>query len=37
VGAAGFGWLAELVGYRAAFLMAGVFLMGGALFFWRKR
>jgi MFS family permease len=37
LGALGFGWMAQLVGYRAGFLMAGLVLMSGALLFWRKR
>ena len=37
VGALGFGWLAQFVGYRAGFLIAGLILMSGALLFWRKR
>jgi MFS family permease len=37
LGALGFGWMAQLVGYRAGFLIAGLILMGGALLFWRKR
>jgi MFS family permease len=36
-GAIGFGWLAQLVGYRPGFVMAGLVLMVGALLFWRKR
>jgi len=37
VGALGFGWMAQLVGYRAGFLIAGSILMSGAFVFWRKR
>jgi MFS family permease len=37
VGAIGFGWLAQLVGYRPGFVVAGVTLAVGALLFWRKR
>jgi MFS family permease len=37
VGALGFGWLVELVGYRAGFVMAGLVLALGAGVFWRKR
>ncbi len=37
LGAAGFGWLAERVGYRAAFVAAALPLLGGAWLFWRKR
>ena len=36
LGAVGFGWLAELIGYEAAFLLAGLILMSGPLVFWRK-
>ncbi len=36
-GAIGFGWLAQLVGYRPAFVTAGLILVVGALVFWRKR
>jgi len=37
VGAVGFGWFAELVGYRPGFVILGLFLMIGAGMFWRKR
>lgn len=37
LGAFGFGWMAQFVGYRVGFLMAGLILMSGALLFWRKR
>lgn len=37
LGALGFGWMAQLVGYRAGFLIAGLILMSGAFVFWRKR
>jgi MFS family permease len=37
IGAFGFGWLAEGVGYRPGFLLAGLLLAGGAVVFWRKR
>jgi len=36
-GAVGFGWLAELVGYRAGFVILGLVLVVGAGVFWRKR
>jgi len=36
-GALGFGWMAQVVGYRVGFLIAGLILMSGALFFARKR
>ncbi len=36
-GAAGFGWLAELVGYRAGFVILGLALAVGSVVFWRKR
>lgn len=36
-GAVGFGWLAELVGYRTGFLVLGVALVAGSGVFWRKR
>lgn len=36
-GAVGFGWFAELVGYRAGFVVLGLFLAIGAGVFWRKR
>jgi MFS family permease len=37
VGAIGFGWIAELVGYRPGFLCLGLALGVGAAVFWRKR
>lgn len=37
LGALGFGWMAQFVGYRAGFLIAGLILMSGAFLFWRKR
>lgn len=37
VGAIGFGWLAQLAGYRPAFVMAGLILAVGVVIFWRKR
>jgi MFS family permease len=37
VGAVGFGWFAELVGYRQGFVVLGIFLAIGAGVFWRKR
>jgi len=37
VGAMGFGWLAELIGYRRGFLCLGLALGCGAAAFWRKR
>ena len=37
VGAVGFGWLAEVVGYRPAFFCVGLALGLGAAIFWRKR
>jgi MFS family permease len=36
-GAVGFGWFAELVGYRAGFVALGLALAVGAGVFWRKR
>ncbi len=36
-GAIGFGWLAQLVGYRPGFVMVGLVLLLGALVFWRRR
>lgn len=36
-GAVGFGWLAELVGYRAGFVILGLVLVVGSGVFWRKR
>ncbi len=36
-GAVGFGWLAELVGYRAGFVAVGLALVIGSGVFWRKR
>ena len=36
-GAVGFGWLAELVGYRAGFAVLGLALAVGSGVFWRKR
>jgi MFS family permease len=37
IGATGFGGLARLLGYRPAFVIAGLVLAGGAVVFWRKR
>lgn len=37
LGAIGFGWMAELLGYRQGFVVAGLILVAGALLFWRKR
>lgn len=37
VGAIGFGWLAQLVGYRPGFVAAGLILGVGPVIFWRKR
>jgi MFS family permease len=37
VGAVGFGWFAELVGYREGFVALGALLAVGAGVFWRKR
>lgn len=37
VGAIGFGWLAQHVGYRPGFVATGLLLAVGALVFWRKR
>ena len=37
IGAIGFGWLVELVGYRPGFVMAGLILALGAFLFWRRR
>lgn len=37
LGGIGFGWIAELLGYRRAFGVAGLILMAGALLFWRRR
>ncbi len=36
-GAVGFGWFAEYVGYRPAFVALGLVLGLGAVVFWRKR
>lgn len=36
LGAFGFGWLAELVGYRPGFVLAGLILAAGAAVFWRR-
>ncbi|HSB78246.1 MAG TPA: MFS transporter [Candidatus Methylomirabilis sp.] len=36
VGAFGFGWLVELLGYRAGFLSVGCILVVGAGVFWRR-
>jgi MFS family permease len=36
-GAVGFGWLAELVGYRTGFLVLGLALVAGSGVSWRKR
>ena len=36
-GAIGFGWLAELLGYRPGFVIAGLILTVGAVAFWKKR
>jgi MFS family permease len=36
-GAVGFGWFAELVGYRPGFVALGACLAIGAAVFWRKR
>ncbi len=37
VGAVGFGWLAERLGYRPAFFLAALPLATGVLVFWRRR
>lgn len=37
VGAVGFGWLAEHVGYRPSFVLLGMLLGGGTMAFWRGR
>ncbi|HYL81290.1 MAG TPA: MFS transporter [Candidatus Acidoferrum sp.] len=37
VGAFGFGWMVELVGYRPGFLLAGLILVFGAGVFWQRR
>jgi MFS family permease len=37
LGALGFGWMAQLVGYRVGFAIAGLILMNGAFLFWRRR
>ncbi len=37
IGAIGFGWLAQHVGYRPGFVTAGLLLAVGAFVFWRKR
>jgi MFS family permease len=37
LGAVGFGWLAEVVGYRPGFVALGLVLALGAGVFWRKR
>jgi MFS family permease len=37
VGAVGFGWFVQLVGYREGFIVLGVVLAAGAGVFWRKR
>jgi MFS family permease len=37
LGASGFGWLAQAVGYRPAFLLAGSVLAAGSYLFWRQR
>ena len=37
IGAIGFGWLVELVGYRPGFVVASIVLALGAGIFWRKR
>ncbi|OGC01066.1 MAG: hypothetical protein A3G35_14645 [candidate division NC10 bacterium RIFCSPLOWO2_12_FULL_66_18] len=37
VGAIGFGWLAEVLGYRQGFVVAGLILVAGALLFWRRQ
>ncbi|MBP2670548.1 MAG: putative transport protein, belonging to the Major Facilitator Superfamily, of which narK is a er [candidate division NC10 bacterium] len=36
-GAMGFGWCAEIVGYRAGFVAFGLALAAGSAVFWRKR
>jgi MFS family permease len=36
-GAVGFGWFAELVGYRPGFVVLGLVLAAGAGVFWRRR
>jgi len=36
-GGIGFGWMAQLLGYRQGFVVAGFILVAGALVFWRKR
>jgi MFS family permease len=36
-GSVGFGWFAELVGYRPGFVVIGLVLVVGAGVFWRKR
>jgi MFS family permease len=37
IGAFGFGWLAQLAGYRPAFFLASLVLASGVLIFWRRR
>jgi MFS family permease len=37
LGAVGFGWFAELIGYRPGFVILGLILVLGAGIFWRKR
>jgi MFS family permease len=37
VGAIGFGWLAQLLGYRPGFVVASLILAIGVVIFWRKR
>ena len=37
IGSVGFGWLAELVGYRPGFVVLGLLLACGAGVFWRRR
>lgn len=37
LGASGFGWLVQAVGYQPAFLLAGGVLAAGSYLFWRQR
>jgi predicted MFS family arabinose efflux permease len=37
LGASGFGWLAQNLGYRPGFVLASFVLAPGVLLFWRQR
>lgn len=37
LGALGFGWLAEHIGYRPSFVLLGLLLSAGTVVFWRRR